>query len=675
MCKSETFTIRPKLYEGEPLLSYLIRVANENGISNFSELWQTVKEGDLYKVDRQFAYKFDLYPSDIASINKLGRLLKKSEDELKHHSFEPIVSQFYPGSTGKMIFGKEIELKYRRFCRKCLEENGVYKLMWQVKEIEMCEKHLIMLTSHCPNCEFHQPYRNKKNLDQLQCDDCGKILFDKIDKTSLNTDFIKKQMRIYRDWNFIFNDLIFKAKQFFKTPQRIHKQIAILLLFLTTPQIGTINYKKHPFFIPSQARRLLMLARNVNEDERLNLSFILNTLRDLNIELKDVFSQKIPFSFYKFIIKGKLKNKINKSCESHWCKYYGTPIAMKDMKASSKGKYVPNSHLYSYIYVCTNCYVQIGFHKKNKQWEEINISYKLLNDIKELYHSGFSLRQIGLHLKIDKSRVKYYLGYIARFQQEDIKGLDKKITSVEILIQNFIMLKSYWRSYQMLAREAAKLFNWNGTTTYYYYWHPTIQEYIYFKQNQRKTNHTKHQNLIEETDEALEHLIKSDMELSLKEVAATLNISERTLQYHKLNNKIITKKNLEASLVKNEEKETIIQTIVDFINTKKKSDQQIFAHELYKFLGKSPSYIKRNFPDIAQQISNLAMESKIEQQEIRRTNLKKLIKEIYINYGEVDINILSQNLGISVKTLRCGQGIYKGLGQLIRNTIDEFEKI
>lgn len=92
-----------------------------------------------------------------------------------------------------------------------------------------------------------------------------------------------------------------------------------------------------------------------------------------------------------------------------------------------------------------------------------------------------------------------------------------------------------------------------------------------------------------------------------------------------------------------------------------------FTHETLE-------YIQKQFPEIAEQISNLAQESKFKQQEIRKKNLEKVIKEIYLNYGGGNINLLSQNLGISVKTLRSGQGIYKGLGQLIRKVIAEFEQ-
>ncbi len=122
MSESEIFALRPKLNEGEPLLSYLIRVANANGIANISELWQSAKKGNVYRVDRNFAYKFDLYPSDIVSLNKLGRLLNKSGNELKQHSFEPIVSLFYPGAAGKMIFGKKLNLNIDAFVENALKK-------------------------------------------------------------------------------------------------------------------------------------------------------------------------------------------------------------------------------------------------------------------------------------------------------------------------------------------------------------------------------------------------------------------------------------------------------------------------------------------------------------------------------------------------------------------------
>lgn len=61
-----------------------------------------------------------------------------------------------------------------------------------------------------------------------------------------------------------------------------------------------------------------------------------------------------------------------------------------------------------------------------------------------------------MDLKIGTHTVLYYLGYIARFQKENIKDIDKKVENVEELIQRFTLLKPYWRNSGKLANEAKK---------------------------------------------------------------------------------------------------------------------------------------------------------------------------------------------------------------------------
>ncbi|MFY3790351.1 TniQ family protein [Ureibacillus sp. MALMAid1270] len=673
MERNQIFTIRPKLKAGESLLGYLIRVADENKIS-ILELWQLINNPNGYKVDRNFSYKFDLFPSDIVHLNKLERLLNIGVVELKRHSFEPIVSLFYPGSAGKRVFGKEIEKRHRRFCSKCLEEEGVYQLSWQVKEIEICEKHLIRINTKCSKCGYHQPYINKNSLNHLQCDNCESKLYGEIDVPLQDPELIQKQLRIHRDWEFILGDLSAIGIPYLHNPQRIHNKIALLLLYLTTPQNSNLNSKKHPHYEPSQAKKLFRLARN-KIDEKLSPSIILDTLRNLNIELREIFSQQVPLSFYKLLLKykEKMKIEIHTTCSSPWCKLHGTINGIKDLKTSSKSVYLPKEYLYDKFYVCTNCWVQIGLRKDNKQWEEINISYSLIQKIKELLIKGIYLKHIALILKIDFYKLRFYLGYLARYQSVEVKKLENIKIDVETLIKHFTILKPYWRNNEKLARATRKLFGWNAITTYYYFWHPMVQEYIYLQQNQRKLNKTNYQYLVDKVDDTIENLIKDNIEISVKEVAATLNITEATLRYHKINEEIIYRKSTKLSLDKNEEKATIIENIAAFINVKRDNEQQIFAQEIYRSIGKNVKYMKKNFPDIAEQISKLAKESKIKQKEIRRRNLEKQVIEVYEEYGRIDMNLLSQNLGITVKTLKGNQGIYKGLRQFIRNVITDIE--
>ncbi|WP_339280487.1 TniQ family protein [Lysinibacillus sp. FSL P2-0066] len=670
-----TFTIRPKLIEGESLSSYIVRTANLNGVTNISEIWQLVKKQGPYKVDRNFIYKFDLFPTDIVHLNDLAILLNIKANELVLHSFEPIVSFFYPGAAGKMVFGKEIELKHRRFCRSCLKENGAFQFLWQVKEIHICNKHLTKIESKCYRCGCEQSYVKKALLEHLNCSACGELLYKTIDKPSQNYNLIDKQLRIYRDWHSISTFVNYINSNNQKMPQSIHRKIAILLLYLTTPNTGSINYKKHPFFAPSQAKRLLELVRNKSNDT-LRLGFILNTLRELDIEMGNFLCLEVPISFMRRLISKAKDKKIQVvDCKSEWCKSYNTPYKMIDMKFS-KDKYVPKAHFYHQICVCTDCWIRVGFSKELSKWEDANISKGLLREINNSIVLGFSEKEIIHRLKINSDILYFYMGYIYRFNPFHNNNLNPEDRVKEVsgsnLIDKFSLLKSFWKRNEQLTLQATKLFGWDVLSTYYYYWHHKVQQYIYLEENLRTTNIQKRIQLKNEVNRVIMHLVENNMEISVKEVAASLDITENTLRYHKLR-KNINEEKLKNKLKKeNEEKAIIFQKINEYIINKKANEEPILVHEVYKNIGVTEKVIKK-YPVIARFISNSVKESKTEQKLIKKRNLEKTIIQIYKQYGRVDYFLLSEFLGVAKKTLTSSSGVYKGISSLIKNILADLE--
>ncbi|KGR89286.1 hypothetical protein CD30_17425 [Ureibacillus massiliensis 4400831 = CIP 108448 = CCUG 49529] len=667
------FTIRAKLIEGESLSSYLIRTANQNAITRISEIWQFVRKQATYKVDRNSFYKFDLFPSDIVQLNELSILLNIRANKLGLHSFEPFVSLFYPGAAGKMIFGKEVEIKNRRFCRSCLNENGAFQLLWQVKEIHMCHKHFTRIESKCHKCGCDQPYLKKDITEHLKCNDCGELLFEVIEEPIVDIDVKTQQLRIHRDWNSLLTIVNYINGNYLNNPQLIHRNIALLLLFLTTPENTRLSSKKHPFFTPSQAFKVLKVVRN-KSNEILSLGFILNTLREINIEVSDLLYLKVPMSFMKkvFIKKTKAK-KIIIECKSSWCSFFGTVNKMVDMKNSSKGKFVPKTYLYSAVCVCKNCWIQFGLNKELSKWEIINISKNLLSEINDYIEIGFSEKQIIQQLRIYPNKVYYYMGYIYRYNPFCNKNLilEDRITEVNssILIDNFSLLKPFWRKSYLLAIQASILFGWDVLSTFYYYWHPEVQQYIYLEENSRLTNRKKREELKNNMNEVIKKLVNSNIEISINEIAASLDITEKTLRYHSLH-KNINKVKMENKLNKKAEEEALIfEKIDNFIKSKKNSEEQIFVHEVYKFIGISEKIIIKNYPEIAKFISDLAKKSKSEQMLIRRKNLEKAIVHVYRQYGRVDYPLLSEYLGVTEKTLTSSQGVYKGIASLIKSII------
>ncbi|BDH63543.1 hypothetical protein MTP04_36730 [Lysinibacillus sp. PLM2] len=538
----------------------------------------------------------------------------------------------------------------------------------------MCDKHFTRIESKCNNCGCEQPYVNKSILEYMNCNYCGELLYDKIDMPLEDIEMVKKQLRIHRDWGILTTAVIEVDSNFHHPPQSLHRKIALLLLFLATPENTKINSKKHPFFTPSQVKKLLALVRN-KSNEILSLGFILNTLREKNIEISNLISQKVPMSFVRVLFnKNQKMKKCPIKCKSTWCKSFNTNRNMMDLVNSSKGKYVPKLYLYSSIWICTNCWFKWGFNKKLSKWEDIYISKNKLFEVNSLIEMNVSVKKIGRRLKMSEYKVYYYIGYLYRYNPFcNIKLKIREFKNVR-LKEDFFLLKPFWRNHHLLAKEASRLFGWDHLSTFYYYWHPKVQEYIYLEDNSRVTNRVNQERIKNNMNGVIKELENSNKNISINEIAASLDITDKTLYYHGLHKKINDAK-LEHILNKKAEEEAIIfEKIDNFIKSKKNSEEQFFVYEVYKFIGLSLKYIKINYPEVSEFISKSAKISKYEQKEIRRRNLENAIINICKQYGRVDYSFLSESLGVKESTLKSSQGIYKGIRSFIKKILNDLEE-
>ncbi|MFE3577179.1 hypothetical protein [Lysinibacillus sp. NPDC059133] len=323
--------------------------------------------------------------------------------------------------------------------------------------------------------------------------------------------------------------------------------------------------------------------RNKSNDT-LRLEFILNTLRKLDIEINSFLCLEVPISFMRRSI-NKAKNKKIQvvDCKSEWCKSYGTSNKMVDMKFSAN-KYVPKQNLYNQICVCTDCWVKVGISKEKLIWEDVNISMDLLEKINDSIVKGFSEKEIIQQLEINPDNLYFYMGYIYRFKPFNNNNLNTEARVKEEigskLIDKFSLLKSFWKRNEQLTLQATKLFGWDVLSTYYYFWHPKVQKYIYLEENLRTTNIKKRKQLKNKLDRVIMHLVENNIEISLKEVAASLDITENTLKYHNLMENVNEEKLRNKLNKENEEKAFIFQKINEYINNKKANEEIILVHEV-----------------------------------------------------------------------------------------------
>jgi helix-turn-helix protein len=96
--------------------------------------------------------------------------------------------------------------------------------------------------------------------------------------------------------------------------------------------------------------------------------------------------------------------------------------------------------------------------------------------------------------------------------------------------------------------------------------------------------------------------------------------------------------------------------------------EQIYKKDIYKFIRRTPEYIKKNFPQIHLQISEIVEKSREEQKRMKVENLKRTIKQVYNSHGRIDYIALSEILGITEKTL------INRYNKLIKQTLSEIER-
>lgn len=190
---------------------------------------------------------------------------------------------------------------------------------------------------------------------------------------------------------------------------------------------------------------------------------------------------------------------------------------------------------------------------------------------------------------------------------------------------------------------------------------------IYFIKNNRKIDIQKHEDLIKALNGTIREFENKSIDLSIKEVAAALDICDRTLDYHGQIGVIKKLKLEKIELLKLQKKEQMVEKIYKLVIDKKIKEQQIFVRDVYEYLGTTYKHLKKNYPDIYKSISDISMESKEEQKVIKRKKIKRAIIGIYNQNGTVNLLLLSQCLGIKKESL----DYYK---ELIRTTISDLEK-
>lgn len=275
-----------------------MRAAKANHVEEINMLINEIRKTSYSLRDADRMYFIDNLSEGHADVSAISILTGLSYDSLSSMTTAPVYQKFTNSNkaleTPNFYLLKNIFEKTNRcYCPYCLRENGVYKLIWQIKNIEICDIHRTTLTSTCPKCGAVQPYISNY-LGELKCHECMSPLYETVRDTPEYADeYLNNQLYLYRQWDYLLDN---KAKGLTPNPKMNYEiQMACTLLFLLhNENNGILSFRN---ISPVERKKFYNFIKSKNKEVFINPHRLIRYLSQDDISVDQFFSTNIEQSF------------------------------------------------------------------------------------------------------------------------------------------------------------------------------------------------------------------------------------------------------------------------------------------------------------------------------------------------------------------------------------------
>jgi hypothetical protein len=580
-------------------------------------------------------------------LNKLGDLIGLSTDEVVRMTFTPIYDKLFTCDTDldryRSTLGKELDMNRRKFCPVCINTNGYYKLMWQVKKIKVCDEHMVHLEETCPTCGKHQKYVSVNMLSN-HCCHCESLLTEK-ERVVVDTTYYKEQLREYNTWSFLIN----KHTSLFQNIPGLDltQSLACLVLYLSRKDQDSTTYERsntHLFGLPA-IKGFSSLVRNPNNSggKKVTLQDIWKVTHGLGFCLEELSETCVPAQFLESFTSDN-KTKGGGKCVSPWCQFYGSSLGMKMVNQ----RIMKNNIRYLSVYFCESCFMRYIW--QNKEWKEVDEWVKQINIIKPLFESGLERAKIAKEIGCNSQKINEYLGYMLQYRilnEAHCREWLPSSTQADI-VDRFRKLECYYpHNYQRAWPLARKRYGWSSVEFYYYAADKRVKCDQIFNQGNIMIDSYK-----EQIVQKLEELSRvGNFTFSVSNVVKELKCTDRTLSKYGLKEKIHTLREKQRKQLYDNEEQYLRLKINEYIELSEKEKRPLVGKEVYAYLGKNTGIILKKFPQLATIISKAVEASRAELKEdnMRQTKeeIKEAIKAVYLIYGRLSIRLVCEYMNKS----------------------------
>lgn len=544
----------------------------------YDEIFNTLKTGSFKRRDQRYNYFLDAIPSYILDMSKLTILLGLQKSDIESHTFIPIYHKFLDECNEnvhrELGITQIVNHTERRFCPECLKE-GVFKLHWQINDVEICDIHDFKLQTKCNKCNLSQPYLNRDTLVKQVCFNCGQSLA-RITVSRVNdSDYIEKQKLLIRNYQYLINPNNILVNSI----NGVNKEqsLAITLLYIMNGMKNEFNRTNlNNAFSERTVRRIIEIARGIRLSGKLTIRKFFEVFNKLSIDISYLRMIKVPNEFIKsinhyYVITSDTAG----NCLAPWCKSYGMNNSMEKVKHS---RYFKRRNEYLKAFVCTNCYMKYGYSKSDANWYAADNKIRLIEEFIRFYPSETSIKKNSEYLKISREAFYDLLGYSCTYKllPKEINDNNSFAYSPDLIVADFEQLV---QGKGQLLRKAQQKHNWTIREYYYYFNSPDIQYYLQFNAHKEKLV-DKIEDFEVKVDIELKKCLENNVEITVNHIASILNTTKRTLKKYGLSEKILKVAEKQKINMLKQEKRVLYEKILGFCNQKITRNNPVLSKEL-----------------------------------------------------------------------------------------------
>ncbi|MEK5034932.1 TniQ family protein [Paenibacillus sp. FSL R7-0302] len=671
-------SIQPK--SEESLTSFIFRMTDLNGCEA-EDVWREISYSNAESKSHMKLSRFD-YDLYIVDHEMLAHLLSISSEDMGKMTSRNLYSKFFIDplqdfEIAATMLRDIFQTHVRKICPLCVKEHNIFKLIWQIKELDFCPEHSVKLKSKCSYCGQKINYSDNLLVDhKCQNLSCDSSLLDDYEKIIMDSDMYNKQREYFEEWNFLlYSNNMLSCEQ---SGLSMEQNLALKLLYIAQGQKEEYCRREFNHLSITTIKTLIMLIKSNKQVKRVRVQDLLKVSRAVGMSVQEFACLEVPLTYTRSICEKQMILP-PAECLSPWCHLQKkkTPMHLSKERIESRNR--EEKVRYPYYYTCSSCFMRYAYHPATKQWEEIHGQIILISKILQMASEGLTRSQISTILRKNLFYISEVFGYLAhRKLLPDAINLSFE-GEVEVIdgkaLDYFNTVDINWRKYSEFRYKIVKeKYGWSLLTYSYYYADPAVQTYLAGKPSTLKKPQKKFANIKQVVEENLVKLAESEINISFQQVAATLNVSEHTLRRHGQEKVIIKTKEKQISMYLNDHERELRQLFDCELIKRRELEIPFLFKDVYQVLGHRRDYIEFRFPGLLNYIIRMIKEYDqyiMERDEYnKRLQIRELILDTVEKYSKLNVSLVARRLGVQYIHVAG----YKKLKDIIKQEIDFFNR-